>query len=133
MVRNPLTWWPTLAFLTADSCSRLAIWSPCPPCLVETHCLVTILVLVLTPLSNGPRCTLILRNARKKTDPHTVALARHEKANSRARRKRGEGATYRRQFGNDNAEDGEEVDDEVGQVIVGVVRAQEEENDGDAK
>lgn len=40
------------------------------------------------------------------------------------------GGTYERQLGNDNAQSGQEVDGEVGQVVVGVVSAEEEEQDG---
>ena len=38
--------------------------------------------------------------------------------------------TYKRQLGDDDGHDGEEVDGEVGEVVVGVVGADEEEGDG---
>lgn len=44
-----------------------------------------------------------------------------------------EGATDKGQFGDNDGEDGEKVDDEISQVIVGVVGAEEEENDGNAE
>lgn len=39
--------------------------------------------------------------------------------------------TYKGKFGDNDSEDSEEVDDEVRQVVVGIVRAEEEEYDGD--
>lgn len=43
------------------------------------------------------------------------------------------GDTYKRQFGNDNSQGGQEVDNEIGHVVVCIVGAEEEEHDGHAE
>lgn len=41
--------------------------------------------------------------------------------------------TYKRQFRNDDRQSGQEVDGKIGQVVVGIVSAEEEEHDGHAE
>lgn len=43
------------------------------------------------------------------------------------------GNTYKRQFRNDDRQSGQEVDGKIGQVVVGIVSAEEEEHDGHAE
>lgn len=43
------------------------------------------------------------------------------------------GQTYKGQLGDHHAERGQEIDGKVGEVIVGIMRAEEEEADGDAE
>jgi len=43
------------------------------------------------------------------------------------------GETYKRQFRNDNPQGGQEVDDEIGHVVVCIVGTEEEEHDGHAE
>lgn len=43
------------------------------------------------------------------------------------------GDTYKGEFGNDNGQDGHKVDDEVGEVVVGIMGAQEKEHNGNTE